>query len=654
MNKLFDWAYTSRYNPLYRSGVLASGLLFFVVITGFYLLFFYRLSTPFESIQNIQNNIWFGSLVRSLHRYASDLTVVAVFFHILRMMIDKKTWGPRVLAWVSGVILLALLFFSGWTGYVMVWDRHGQKLAIIGAKLIDSLGLLAEPISRAFSGVIPVQSSFFFMNLFLHVAIPLGMILGLWIHTARLARSKWFPEKKVSYWVVGALVVLSAILPAPIAGAPSLLKIDGAEPTNWFFNFWMILDGNLQPFTILIIIFLFFITLLSMPFWLRPFPIPGKSLHNQKKCEGCRQCVTDCPYDAILMVPRTEGTGSELVAQVNADLCVSCGICSGSCSQLAIGPKDKSSHLQLEQVQALRKTHGKEMEGIVILSCAQNFKPQALIQWAQSRGIRVDSLSFPCSGNIHPAVVQTLLLSYKGIFAITCSPDDCRNREGAWIFEERMHKGRSPAHADKMPIERIFITNGSSSEINRFIDEFEIFCTGIYPTQKKRSKKQVAKAVLMTSAVLSFIGYYSRKPMGVEQTDSFIRLSWKVPRQTTKVCRKLTPAEVAKLPFHMKKEEDCLLTSIKYKVVLELNDEIFLSKEVISHGARHDKPMFVDEVIKVKPGNYNIKVSFKPFEDLEAYKDVIKFENKFDAQTKASYAVAIGWEASRGVYLEGL
>lgn len=653
MNRFFDWAYTSRYNPLYRSGVLASGLLFFVIITGLYLLFFYRLSTPFESIQNIQNNIWFGSLIRSLHRYASDLAVVAVFFHILRMVIEKKTWGPRVLAWISGIILLMLLFFSGWTGYVMVWDRHGQKLAIVGAKLIDSIGILAEPISRAFNGVSPIQSSFFFMNLFLHVAIPLGMILGLWIHTSRLARSKWFPENRVSISVVVALVILSIILPAPIAGMPNLFKIDGVEPTDWFFNFWMLLDGKLPPFLILSLILLFFLILASMPLWLRPFPIPGKSVHNHKKCEGCKQCAMDCPYDAILMVPRTEGVGSELVARVNEDLCVSCGICSGSCSQFAIGPVEKSSIAQLEAVKALRNTHSKEKGRVVILSCEQNFRPDALISWAGEKGVGVDTLFFPCSGNIHPAVVQALLLSYKGVFAITCAPDDCRNREGNWIFEERIRKGRSPSHPEKMPLEKIFITSGSLSDTDRFIKEFENFCLGLGPINQKTSKRQVAKAVLMTSAILSFIGYYSRKPMGADQSNSFIRLSMRVPRQTTKVCKKLTPNEVAKLPLHMRKEEECTLTSIKYKVSLELNSKSVLERQIHSQGVRHDKPMYVDEMLSVEPGQYNLKINFAPLKDLEEHKNVLRFEKILNVQAKAGHSVVVSWDANRGVYWEG-
>ena len=44
-------------------------------------------------------------------------------------------------------------------------------------------------------GDAPVPSQFFFMNLFLHVAIPLGMVCFLWLHTARLARAAWFPER---------------------------------------------------------------------------------------------------------------------------------------------------------------------------------------------------------------------------------------------------------------------------------------------------------------------------------------------------------------------------------------------------------------------------------------------------------------------------
>jgi quinol-cytochrome oxidoreductase complex cytochrome b subunit len=90
--------------------------------------------------------------MRGVHRYASDAAVVAVAFHALRMFVQGRSWGPRTLAWVSGLILLFVTFVCGWTGFVMVWDVQGQVLAQAGARLLDVVPIFSEPISRAFTG----------------------------------------------------------------------------------------------------------------------------------------------------------------------------------------------------------------------------------------------------------------------------------------------------------------------------------------------------------------------------------------------------------------------------------------------------------------------------------------------------------------------
>src|SRR5688572_10481636 len=45
--------YTSRYNPLYHSGAITIVLLLVLLITGLYLLLFYRLGAPYVSVARI-------------------------------------------------------------------------------------------------------------------------------------------------------------------------------------------------------------------------------------------------------------------------------------------------------------------------------------------------------------------------------------------------------------------------------------------------------------------------------------------------------------------------------------------------------------------------------------------------------------------------
>mgnify|MGYP003704755467 CR=1 FL=1 len=52
-------------------------------------------------------------------------------------------------------------------------------LAREGARILDTLPFFSEPVSRIFTGERPIPIAFFFVNLFAHVALPLGLALGL-------------------------------------------------------------------------------------------------------------------------------------------------------------------------------------------------------------------------------------------------------------------------------------------------------------------------------------------------------------------------------------------------------------------------------------------------------------------------------------------
>ncbi|MEX0891234.1 MAG: hypothetical protein WEB88_03615, partial [Gemmatimonadota bacterium] len=110
-NRLFS----SRANPLYHSGALTVALLVVLIVTGLYLLLFYRIGAPYASVDAITAQSWSGRWIRGVHRFASDAAVVAAAVHAFRLYAQRRTWGPRALAWVSGLVLLAVIFVSGWT-----------------------------------------------------------------------------------------------------------------------------------------------------------------------------------------------------------------------------------------------------------------------------------------------------------------------------------------------------------------------------------------------------------------------------------------------------------------------------------------------------------------------------------------------------------
>src|SRR5690606_6850145 len=242
-NRLYGW----RYNPLYQSGTIVVSLYLVLLATGLWLLLFYRVGSPWESVAWLTANPWIGNWVRGLHRYASDLAVVATLVHAYRMFAQGRSWGPHTLAWVSGVLLLGLILVCGWTGYVLLWDTFGALLAQEGARLADALPVLSEPTSRAFTGESPVPTAFFFLPLFAHVPPPLGAGVPLWLHIRRVARPALLPPQPLLWSVVGGLSAMAIVAPLGMAAEASPFTLPETVPVDLFFAFWLPLSRRLSP-----------------------------------------------------------------------------------------------------------------------------------------------------------------------------------------------------------------------------------------------------------------------------------------------------------------------------------------------------------------------------------------------------------------------
>ena len=144
LDAVFDWAFTSHWNPLYQLGALGFFYFWIVAVTGVYLFVFFEtsISGVYASIDSITHEQWYlGGVMRSLHRYASAAMAVTVTLHLLREFAMDRYSGVRWFSWVSGVPLLWLLFASAIGGYWLVWDVQAQYIAITTRRVA---GLVAD------------------------------------------------------------------------------------------------------------------------------------------------------------------------------------------------------------------------------------------------------------------------------------------------------------------------------------------------------------------------------------------------------------------------------------------------------------------------------------------------------------------------------
>lgn len=471
MHRVYGW----RGNPLHQSGALASWLLLVLTVTGLYLLLVYRIGAPAESVARLAADPWLGSWVRSLHRYATDAFVLAALLHAVRLVGQAREWGPRTRAWVSGIFLFGVGLACAWTGFVMAWDTLGLRIAVMGARLVDALPIVSEPVSRLFAGDRPVPGTFFFLNLFIHIALPLAMGTGLWLHISKVARPVLVPPRVIRWTVTLALFGIAVVLPAPLGPAANLLGLPSETPLVLTTTWWLPVAERAPAWLVWIAIVVLGLGALLVPRLARR-PRTGswaQSVVDPQRCTGCDQCTQDCPWEAIRMVARDDDRPT-LVARVDPSLCVSCGICAGSCAPMGVGPPGRTGRDQLAVIREGPVSGLPPEPGgrLVVVACAQG--AVSLRRRLASLGAYIHEV--PCVGGLHSSVVELLLRQGAGGVMVTgCPPRDCVGREGPKWLEQRFYHDREAelqARVDRRRVRTVTAAVGLDGDV---LAAFEAF-----------------------------------------------------------------------------------------------------------------------------------------------------------------------------------
>ncbi|RMF13286.1 MAG: hydrogenase iron-sulfur subunit [Candidatus Dadabacteria bacterium] len=461
-----DWLFNrlsgSALNPLYQTGTV--GVVAFVVllVTGIYLFIFYETDAPWASVQVI-SAAPFGAWIRRTHRYAADVFVVAVVLHAIKMFASGKFWGPRSWAWRTGVMLLGALVLCGVSGFWLVWDALAQHTALAAAQMIDPLHVLPQSLASFFAGLDPVPRSFFFALLFVHVCLPLGLMLLLMMHLLRLSKPPLWPPRPLLLGAVIGLGIAAAVLPLPQVPEASVLRIWSKLPLDWLYLFWVpAAHGGAGMLWLLSLGTT--ALLLAVPKWFAPKQDIPVSTLDSNLCTGCATCYEDCPYTAITMIPRPnpDPRKSPLVSSIDPLKCVGCGVCAGSCAPMSVGPPARRGRDQLALLQEAWQTVAATPPRIVVFACRNGVEP----------ALSDDKLppntwiwSADCTGSVHAAMVEFVLRQgASGVCIATCPSRDAGCRLGPNLVRDRMLHGREAELRPTVDVRRLSIVDAARTE----------------------------------------------------------------------------------------------------------------------------------------------------------------------------------------------
>jgi coenzyme F420-reducing hydrogenase delta subunit/Pyruvate/2-oxoacid:ferredoxin oxidoreductase delta subunit len=225
------------------------------------------------------------------------------------------------------------------------------------------------------------------------------------------------------------------------------------------------------------------VLLLVLPWLGRDARLPV-AVVSAEDCNGCGRCFADCPYSAIVLVPRTDNRNAPRIASVQPALCAGCGICAGACPSstpfrssdaFASGidmPGRSIADLRGELEHALGALGAGPR--VVVFGCDQS----AGVAAARSADTAV--LSLICAGMLPPSFVEYALRNgADGVLVTGCAAGACDYRFGQRWVEERFARTREPQLRGNVPPHRVRVTWARDRSVRELKDELAAFRAGI-------------------------------------------------------------------------------------------------------------------------------------------------------------------------------
>lgn len=231
-------------------------------ITGTLLLLYYRptVSEAYESIQQITNTLHYGWLIRGIHIWGTHLLVIALLFHLTQKLIGKQAGlnqaglsqaglnqadlrqpglnrlpprSYREFAWISGILMIALVGIFGATGYLLSWTQISYWSTTFVTQLITALPCIGEPLKILARGGADISQITFSRFFALHILIiPLLFTFLAGIHIF-FARESLIP-RDLLFQILILLVLIAALFSLSTFFPPRLYP--KADPFKTFLN----------------------------------------------------------------------------------------------------------------------------------------------------------------------------------------------------------------------------------------------------------------------------------------------------------------------------------------------------------------------------------------------------------------------------------
>ena len=192
MHELLDEPIRGGARFAYVFGSVLLMLFLLQVVTGGFLTMYYVPSADHAhaSVSYIQKAVPGGALLRGIHHYGATVMVIVAVLHITQTFLFGAYKKKREMIWISGGLMMLLLFGFAFTGYLLTWDQAAYFGTKVGASIASEIPVVGPVQQRIMLGghdlTTLTLSRFFTTHVFL-LPLGLGALVALHVFLFRKA-----------------------------------------------------------------------------------------------------------------------------------------------------------------------------------------------------------------------------------------------------------------------------------------------------------------------------------------------------------------------------------------------------------------------------------------------------------------------------------
>ncbi len=280
------------FNRTFGLGGIAALLFVILFVTGMLLRFAYVPSGAgaYDSIVRLQQEVIFGQLLRNLHYWSAMLLVVVSFLHLVRVFYSQAIYHERRKNWLYGLLLMFLVVFSNFTGYLLPWDQLSFWAVTIMTNMLSYIPFFGESLADVIRGGDMVTEETLLRFYTIHTGLlPLVMVFFMSIHFWLVRKAKGvaipvsektdkvdtspnlvYKEALTALIVILVLLLFSFLVNAPLLDKAKPLVSPNPSKAPWYFMGFQELLMHMHPafasFFIPLFVIVFFVIIPFIPY----------------------------------------------------------------------------------------------------------------------------------------------------------------------------------------------------------------------------------------------------------------------------------------------------------------------------------------------------------------------------------------------------